>query len=429
MSSSPRRILAPVCACWLIGLCALSGCTKTDPPQFRTNMQDITIAVKAADPNAVKAGYFQGVAVDIKSDDSAEVVEQKKKDAKRRVELLQNVVTVVYALFGEPDKPYVVSETDLNQRKIEMSAGPYGGDASGKQRGLYRQHCAHCHGVTGDGAGPTAAFLNPYPRDYRRGIYKFKSTEFASKPTSGDLKRTLIEGIPGTAMPSFALLPNDEVESLVEYVRYLSIRGETELALARKLFIDEDEPNSDLKELVSMYVVPVADPWKEADKQTYEIPERPAMAATPTTKKEWFEKGDKIFHGEVAKCATCHGPTALGDGSEKKLFDDWNNFKVDAQGNPLVSERHIWLLPPQELKPRNLRLGIYRGGRRPVDLYRRINAGIYGAQMPAQGPGPGRQAALKPEEIWAVIDYIRSLPYDAISETGQHVATVEKPRN
>ena len=29
---------------------------------------------------------------------------------------------------------------------------------------LYREHCAHCHGISGDGVGPTAVFLNPYPR-------------------------------------------------------------------------------------------------------------------------------------------------------------------------------------------------------------------------------------------------------------------------
>ena len=35
----------------------------------------------------------------------------------------------------------------------------------------------------------------------------------------------------GTAMPLFDLLPPDEVSSLVEYVKYLSFRGQTELEL------------------------------------------------------------------------------------------------------------------------------------------------------------------------------------------------------
>ncbi|MES2789165.1 MAG: hypothetical protein V4719_06050, partial [Planctomycetota bacterium] len=80
---------------------------------------------------------------------------------------------------------------------------------------------------------------------------------------------------------------------------------------------------------------------------------------------------------EKLKCYSCHGLAAKGDGTstvdywpipgsspEKKfgvrgLHDNW--------GNPV--------------KPRNLTLGQYRGGRRPIDLYRRIYAGIKGTQM------------------------------------------------
>src|SRR5205814_267622 len=31
---------------------------------------------------------------------------------------------------------------------------------------LYRRHCVHCHGLSGDGRGPTATWVNPHPRDY-----------------------------------------------------------------------------------------------------------------------------------------------------------------------------------------------------------------------------------------------------------------------
>ena len=41
---------------------------------------------------------------------------------------------------------------------------------------LYRLHCLHCHGVSGAGDGPTAPFLYPRPRDYRKGLFKFTST-------------------------------------------------------------------------------------------------------------------------------------------------------------------------------------------------------------------------------------------------------------
>jgi mono/diheme cytochrome c family protein len=112
-----------------------------------------------------------------------------------------------------------------------MAAGPVWGNRPGEKRGLYRRQCAHCHGISGDGQGPTASILNPYPRDYRPGIFKFKSTYTAAEPTEEDLRTIVHNGVPGTAMPSFALLPPDEVNALVEYVKYLSIRGQMETAL------------------------------------------------------------------------------------------------------------------------------------------------------------------------------------------------------
>ena len=136
----------------------------------------------------------------------------------------------------------------------------------------------------------------------------------------------------------------------------------------------------------------------------------------------------------------CHGPTALGDGSEERLFDDWNKDKkfadiakkiADAEndrrpqgtlGDNSATCRPSWLprisglLPQQQIQPRNLRLGIYRGGRSPADLYRRIHAGINGTPMPGAGAAPGNPGTLKPDEIWQIVDYVRSLPYQAMSQ-------------
>jgi hypothetical protein len=69
-------------------------------------------------------------------------------------------------------------------------------------------------------------------------------------------------------------------------------------------------------------------------------------------------------------------------------------------------------LKPRTIPPRNLRQGIYRGGRRPLDLYYRIHAGINGAPMPAAA------GTVSPEEIWHIVNYVRSLPYDYDGELG-----------
>ena len=154
------------------------------------------------------------------------------------------VNTILLAMFGTPDEPVALPETGLDAAKLQLAAGPVRSDIMGRKNGLYREHCVHCHGISGDGLGPTAAFLNPYPRDYRPGVFKFKSTERADKPTHEDLVRTLHNGIAGTSMPSFALLSAVQVDALAEYVKYLSIRGETELALMRAYFeLDDDFAN------------------------------------------------------------------------------------------------------------------------------------------------------------------------------------------
>ncbi|MCP3691645.1 MAG: cytochrome c, partial [Planctomycetaceae bacterium] len=123
----------------------------------------------------------------------------------------------------------------MNQTAIEMAAGAVSVDEEGRPHGLYRRHCAHCHGITGDGMGPTAEFLNPYPRDYRMGKFKFKSTTTNARPTDDDLHRLLKHGVPGTAMPSFRVLPQNQQDSLVQYVIYLSMRGELERLLIGEL--------------------------------------------------------------------------------------------------------------------------------------------------------------------------------------------------
>jgi mono/diheme cytochrome c family protein len=160
----------------------------------------------------------------------------------------QNVDDILAALYGSPDAPTLpaLPNADITKvvdlSKLKLAAGRVGSDETGRPRGLYRKHCAHCHGITGDGNGPTASFLNPYPRDYRAGLFKFKSTPIGRHPLHEDLKRIVIDGIPGTAMPSFRLLSDPEIESLVDYVKYLSIRGETERQLYNSLGeLDEKE--------------------------------------------------------------------------------------------------------------------------------------------------------------------------------------------
>lgn len=398
----------------------VTGCGKMEPVRFRLNTQGM-------DPND-----FVGP--------SAPKDSEEKTDAQKKRDSLEQISTILYAWYGTPDEPYVMPESGLDLRKVQMAAGPSRFDPDSNQRGLYRRHCAHCHGISGDGAGPTAAFLNPYPRDYRQGQFKFKSTVRSARPTTDDLKRILHEGIAGTAMPSFLLLPPDEIDALVEYVKYLAMRGQSELLLDEELL--KNDGTADLAapaDLVSNYMTPVAEPWQNAESEILEAEAVPEFK-DEAEKTAFIAKGAVLFQNEKVQCAKCHGPTALGDGSEEALYDDWNKVKqfdaiakniAQAESiedaterkeqlktlyNQLEIENQSWLLPAQQLQPRNLRLGIYRFGRRPIDVYRRISQGINGTPMGTMGATPDSPSGLKPEEIWQLVYYVRSLPYEAVSE-------------
>lgn len=349
----------------------------------------------------------------------------------------RQVATVLLAMFGTPDHPVALAETGLDEAKLHLAAGPVRSDIVGRKNGLYREHCAHCHGITGDGLGPTAAFLNPYPRDYRPGVFKFKSTERADKPTQADLVRILHNGIAGTSMPSFALLSETKIEALAEYVKYLTIRGETELTLIRAFFELDDDAKGTLPEtrefLVEETLAPIAAKWQAAPAAAIPVPPIPANIDLVAS----IAKGRELFYGDKANCVKCHGVTGLGDGQAND-YDDWNKVIVEADkeirsGTEQASQAStagmspeqladhrlqlVWLekfhqvldgdaLTPRTIPPRNLRQGIYRGGRRPLDLYYRIYAGINGAPMPAA------KGTVPPEDIWHIVNYVRSLPYE-----------------
>jgi mono/diheme cytochrome c family protein len=413
-NASPARAATAAVLCGLA--LAAVGCGRTPPAEFRLNMVEAT--------------------------------KQRLTPEQER-----QVATVLLAMFGTPDEPTVLPETGLDEAKLRLAAGPVRSDIVGRKNGLYREHCVHCHGITGDGLGPTAAFLNPYPRDYRPGVFKFKSTERADKPTHGDLVRILHKGIPGSSMPSFALLPPVQVDALAEYVKYLAMRGEAELSLMRAFFDLDDEDQGKLPEtrefLVAETLEPIASRWRDADAARIPVPEMPAGIDLATS----IAKGKELFYGDKANCVKCHGITGLGDGQAND-YDDWNKAIVEigkevASGKEKASETQTaslspeqmaqhkadvaWLarfdrvlegdaLRPRTIPPRNLRHGIYRGGRRPLDLYYRIHAGIYGAPMPAAA------GTVPPEDIWHIVNYVLSLPYQFDGELGADRAVAARAK-
>lgn len=370
----------------------------------------------------------------------------------------------VLDLFGTPDLPrwpeFLADEGEefaqlVDREHLERAAGPLGAG-----RGLYRKHCATCHGITGNGRGPLSAGSNPYPRDYRLGKFKFKNTPIGSKPTKEDLTYLIANGIPGTQMGKIEELTPEDIEALVDYVVYLSVRGEVERELLffagdELDYLDEEEPESlydpslnsetasdEDKELfeeqwetIQDIVFDVTEEWVEAPEKVKPVPERDPSLVPDTAEevlaalasegespiKESVARGRELFLGERASCSKCHGKTGKGDGQTND-YDAWakdwtSRFGID----PTDEEAHIPLLvrgalPVRKVSPRNFEEGVFRGGSQPEHLYQRIALGIEGSPMPA--------APLKPEEIWDLINFVRSLVVPKEEEEGM---TAEPP--
>ena len=387
----------------------------------------------------------------------------------------QQIADILVGMFGTPDEPFFIADADaetegfVDEKNLIRAAGPVTGDRLSdevnaanphlsKGAGLYRQHCVHCHGVTGNGKGPTASFLNPYPRDFTMGKYKFNSTIIGVPSSTSDLHRILMMGIDGTAMPSFALLDRGEVEALVDYVKYLSVRGQVERLLVEQACeLDEGEKLDVTKEnLVDDVLAGIVDSWKSAEPPRGQIldpddPESLMDAALPTNpqvplfsedRAGWSEeKSEKLFASidrgrdlyftVEANCYSCHGPTQLGDGN-LGLYDDWSkelvNWQTEQDDDGSKLEEHLSLggLEPRIIRPRNLRLGEYRGGRRPIDIFWRIHNGIDGAGMPAatiKNPLQPTAKGLTYDDIWDLVNFVLALPYETQSRPGLDLPT------
>lgn len=369
--------------------------------------------------------------------------------------LYQQITDIMTAIFGTPDDPKLLANGQENDlvavNNLVLASGPVSiGDADpenphiAKGQGLYRQHCVHCHGVSGDGKGPTAAFLNPYPRDFTMGKFKFNSTRIGVPSTHDDIHRILMNGINGTAMPSFALLDKGEINALVDYVKYLSVRGQMERLLVEKateVSGEEEEvipidPEEIIGEADGDGLGAIIDSWTSAEPAVE--PDEPSVPLVSNsidswdaeTKQELFDsidRGRELYYTAKANCYSCHGPTQLGDGN-LGLYDDWTKelynwqSEVDEDGSKKAEFMELGGLEPRIIRPRNLRIGQYRGGRRPLDLFWRIHNGIDGAGMPAAN-------GLTHDEIWDIVNYVLWLPYEKLSHPNVDLQTLDRARD
>lgn len=278
---------------------------------------------------------------------------------------------------------------------------------------LYRQQCLHCHGPEGGGDGPTADFLDPRPRDYRLGLFKFTALKDKSVPRRADIYRILDEGVTGTAMPSFRRFSAAQLEGLVDYVRLLAIRGMVERDLGITYKSDDALPAEAVLESYQR----TWEKWGKARDYVISF-----AAAVPPPTPESIARGRELFLDKTTgNCSSCHGDEGRGDGIQAYLTDpDTGEIKP--------AYKDDW---GHEILPRNITQGWFRGGRRPIDIYRRIYAGITGTPMPAIGESkkPDGSRLLSDADLWALVHYVGSisLPVASSHHASPHSALHDDP--
>lgn len=244
---------------------------------------------------------------------------------------------------------------------FEQGRAP-GGEAS-REQVLYEKNCAVCHGTTGDGKGKAAYLLQPKPRKFRAGKFRLVTSQNLS-PTREDVVRVITNGMPGTPMPSWGQLSEADREALADYVLKLYKEGWYDRGIesgystreANEFAVDMSEPD----QLIS-------------------------VSSEPAVTKEGLAEG-KAYYREV--CGKCHG-----ENGEGKQDPTW---RTD-EGYPSWS--------------RDLRSGVFKGGRDGEQLYLRFFTGLPGTPMPA--------GELSPEQVWRVVQYVQSLSDPAGQEQAE----------
>lgn len=188
---------------------------------------------------------------------------------------------------------------------------------------LYLKYCSACHGSDGNGQGPYADRFRTRPTDFRRGLFKFKSTQPGALPTVEDIYRTLTEGVRTTAM-----------------VPQLQLEPAERFGVAR-LILEFAQKKAGMQGPNTPTAVP--------------LPRLPDLddSRLKIIGQTWYTR---------AGCGKCHGENGHGDGpAVPELVDD--------AGRPVV-------MPDLTLTP-------YKQGSTAADIARVIYAGRDGTPMPS----------------------------------------------
>lgn len=244
--------------------------------------------------------------------------------------------------------------------------GSLAGQDTARGKAVYDKWCAQCHGETGLGDGPAAAYMLPRPRDFTAALYQVRTTASGQLPTDRDLMRVIDEGVPGTAMPGWKnRLSADDRRAVTAYLKSFSA-----------FFAD-----------------------------TTQRPEPLDFGRTPGGASQAALEVGRQFYDSIG-CYKCHGDAGRGDGPSAPTLDD-------DMGMPTV---------PADLT-QNWR---FNGGGSVEEIYRRLRSGMDGTPMPSFSDLIDQQF-LTDEELWRLAQYVRSLAPERTPELREVIRASQRP--
>lgn len=113
------------------------------------------------------------------------------------------ILAAVLACGGGSSEPQIQVPRDRLESEQALERG----------KELYDQYCALCHGEDGNGHGPRQSSLTTQPRDFRSPAFDLGPAE---------IFQSLETGVPGTAMPSFKALSEEQRWDVTAYVVHLA---------------------------------------------------------------------------------------------------------------------------------------------------------------------------------------------------------------
>lgn len=166
-------------------------------------------------------------------------------------------------------------DTIHSAEEVQITVVPASPALIAKGKELFAVNCATCHGADGDGKGQAAYLLDPKPRDLTAGLFRLVSTKnMVAQPE--DTYRAITFGMPGSSMPPWDRLSEEDRWALVHYVR----------SLAQK---------------------------------KGKAPEQIEPGPEPVADAQSVVRGRQLF---LTNCAACHGAFGRGDGGQKQVTSD-----------------------------------------------------------------------------------------------------------